>query len=290
MTVSTNGSAEFAPSLRAGTALAFPPLSFAARRRRVTGVVLRDLAALRRSPVRVFEIIFWPVVELVVWGYVTLFLESQKVPFVVSMLLGAVLLWQVLHRASNEVAIGFLEDIWSRNLLNMHVTPVTPPEYMTGLVLFSLTKIAAGITAMALLAYVIYGFGLLTVGIGLVPFMALLMIMGWALAFVAISCVLRFGEGAQVLAWSLVFVFQPLAGVFYPVSVLPQPLQYIAAFVPATHVFEGMRAVLNGGAIPWDRMAFAGVLDVVYVALALWLYAVTLRHARAKGRLSRFGE
>ncbi|GIH24114.1 ABC transporter [Acrocarpospora phusangensis] len=272
------------------TDLAYPPLSLAARRRRIGGVVVRDLAALRRSPIRVFEIVFWPVIELVVWGYVTLFLQAQKVPFIVSMLLGAVLLWQVLHRAANEVAIGFLEDIWSRNLLNVHVTPVTPAEYLTGLVLFSLTKIAASIVIMAVLAYVLYGFGLLTVGIGLVPFMAVLMVMGWALAVVAISCVLRFGEGAQVIAWSLVFVFQPLAGVFYPVSVLPQALQTIAAFVPATHVFEGMRAVLGGGAIPWDRLTAAACLDVAYVAAALWLYGLTLRHARTKGRLSRFGE
>ncbi|WP_170316993.1 ABC transporter permease [Acrocarpospora corrugata] len=277
-------------SVEGAAGLAYPPLSPAARRRRIGGVVARDLAALRRSPIRVFEIVFWPVIELVVWGYVTLFLQAQKVPFIVSALLGAVLLWQVLHRASNEVAIGFLEDIWSRNLLNVQVTPVTPAEYMTGLVLFSLTKIAAGITIMALLAYALYGFGLLTIGIGLVPFMAVLMVMGWSLAIVAISCVLRFGEGAQVIAWSLVFVFQPLAGVFYPVSVLPEALRAISAFVPATHVFEGMRAVLNGGAIPWDRLGAAAVLDVAYVALALWLYGLTLRHARTKGRLSRFGE
>ncbi|MEO3857909.1 ABC transporter permease [Acrocarpospora sp. B8E8] len=284
MTISRDMSVDGAASL------AYPPLSMAARRRRVGGVVVRDLAALRRSPIRVFEIVFWPVIELVVWGYLTLFLQAQKVPFVVSMLLGAILLWQVLHRAANEVAIGFLEEIWSRNLLNVHVTPVTPAEYMTGLVLFSLTKIAAGITFMALLAYTLYGFGLFTIGIGLVPFMAVLMVMGWSLAFVAISCVLRFGEGAQVIAWSLVFVFQPLAGVFYPVSVLPEALQAVAAVIPATHVFEGMRTVLDGGAIPWGSLAAAGLLDVVYVALALWLYGLTLRHARTKGRLSRFGE
>ncbi|MEW9528114.1 ABC transporter permease [Microbispora sp. NPDC049125] len=272
------------------TTLAYPPLSPAARRRRVSGVVRRDLASLRRSPVRMFEIVFWPTIELVVWGYVTLFLQASKVPFVVSTLLGAVLLWQVLHRASNEVAIGFLEDVWSRNLLNMHVTPVTAVEYLTGLVVFSLGKILFGVTVMGVMAYVLYGFGILTVGIGLVPFMALLLVLGWSLAIVAISCVLRFGEGAQVIAWSLVFVFQPLAGVFYPVSVLPPVLRTISSLVPATHVFEGMRAVLTGGPVPWDRLAAAGLLDAVYVGLALALYTVTLRHARMKGRLSRFGE
>ncbi|WP_083958656.1 ABC transporter permease [Herbidospora mongoliensis] len=272
------------------TAIAFEPHSVNARWRRIAGVVYRDLAAMRRSPIRVFEILFWPVIELVVWGYVTLFLQANKVPFIVSMLLGAVLLWQVLHRASNEVSIGFLEDVWSRNLINLHVTPVTPGEYVTGLILFSLIKIAGGLAVMTTLAYVLYGFGLFTIGIGLIPFMAVLLVLGWALALVAISAVLRFGEGAQVIAWSLVFVFQPIAGVFYPVSVLPEVLQWLATAVPATHVFEGMRAVLGGAPIPWDTLALAMGLDVVYVGVALWLYSATLRHARSKGRLSRFGE
>ncbi|GAA4566099.1 ABC transporter permease [Planotetraspora kaengkrachanensis] len=272
------------------TTTAFPPLSAAARRRRIGGVVRRDLAALRRSPVRIFEIVFWPTVELVVWGFVTVYLRAGDVPFIVSTLLGAVLLWQILHRASNEVSMGFLEDIWSRNLLNMHVTPLTAAEYLSGLVVFSLTKVVFSVAVMGTLAYVLYGFGILTVGVALVPFMAVLLVLGWALAIAAISCVLRFGEGAQVIAWSLVFVFQPIAGVFYPVSVLPSGLQVVASFVPATHVFQGMRDVLAGSPIPWDRMAAAAALDVVYVALALALYTVTLRHARAKGRLSRFGE
>jgi ABC-2 type transport system permease protein len=269
---------------------AFPPLSAAARRRRIGGVVRRDLASLRRSPIRIFEIVFWPTVELVVWGFVTVYLQASKVPFIVSALLGAVLLWQILHRASNEVSIGFLEDIWSRNLLNMHVSPLTATEYLSGLVVFSLTKVVFSVAVMGTMAYVLYGFGILTIGVALVPFMAVLLVLGWALAIAAISCVLRFGEGAQVIAWSLVFVFQPITGVFYPVSVLPPGLQVVASFVPATHVFQGMRDVLGGAPIPWDRMAAAAALDVVYVVLALGVYTVTLRHARIRGRLSRFGE
>ncbi len=122
---------------------------------------------------------------------------------------------------------------------------------------------------MTTLAYVLYGFGLFTVGIGLIPFMAVLLVLGWALALVAISAVLRFGEGAQVIAWSLVFVFQPIAGVFYPVSVLPEVLQWIATAVPATHVFEGMRAVLGARPFRGTRSGSRSGLDVVYVGVAL---------------------
>lgn len=270
--------------------LILPPLGMAARRRRVGGVVLRDLAAMRRSPVRFFEIFFWPTVNLVLWGLVSRYLQSNHVPFVVSVLLGAALLWELLNRSSSEVALGFLEDVWSRNLLNVQVTPVSTGEYLTGLVLFAVAKVALAAIVMTVVAYGLYGFGILTMGVGLVPFMVLLLVMGWALAIVSISCVLRFGEGAQVVGWSLVFVFQPFAGVFYPISILPPPVRAVSHAVPASYVFEGMRAVLNGHPLPWADLAWAALLDAVYLASAVWLYSVTLRNARATGRLSRFGE
>ncbi|MEV6030975.1 ABC transporter permease [Nonomuraea sp. NPDC052116] len=272
------------------TTVTLPPLSLAARRTRVMGVVRRDFAALRRSPVRMFEILFWPTIELVLWGFVTLFLQAQRVPFVVAFLLGAVLLWQVLQKASNEISIAFLEDIWSRNLLNVQVSPLSSVEYLAGLVLFSLGKVAFAVAVMAGLALGLYGFGLSSMGVGLVPFMGILLVLGWSLGLVGIAAVLRFGENAQVIAWSLVFVVQPLAGIFYPISVLPEPLRTISWLLPASHVFEGMRTVMGGGAVPWDRLAWAGGLNVVYLAGTVGLFAWALRYARRHGKLSRFGD
>ncbi|MGP3959363.1 ABC transporter permease [Nonomuraea sp. 3N208] len=272
------------------TTLTLPPLSLAARRMRVMGVVRRDFAALRRSSVRVFEILFWPTVELVLWGFMTLFLQAQRVPFVVSFLLGAVLLWQLLQKASNEISIAFLEDIWSRNLLNVQVSPLSSVEYLIGLMLFSLGKVAFAVAVMAALALGLYGFGVTSIGVGLVPFMGVLLVLGWSLGLIGIAAVLRFGENAQVIAWSLVFVVQPIAGIFYPVSVLPAPLQAVSWILPASHVFEGMRTVLAGGALPWDRLAWAAALNVGYLAATLGLFAWALRYARRHGKLSRFGD
>lgn len=270
--------------------LTLPPLSAAARRSRITGVVRRDFAALRRSPIRMFEILFWPTVELLVWGFLTLFLRSHQVPFVVTFLIGAVLLWQVLQKASNEISLAFLEDIWSRNLLNVQVSPLSSVEYLIGLVLFSLGKVVFAVTVMAGLAYALYGFGVTSMGLGLLPFMGVLLMLGWSLGLIGIAAVLRFGENAQVIAWSLVFVVQPLAGIFYPVSVLPAPLQAVSWFLPASHVFEGMRMVLSTGAVPWDRLALAAGLNVVYLAATLALFGWALSYARRHGKLSRFGD
>lgn len=261
----------------------------AARRRRIASVVRRDFFALRRDPPRMVDMAFWPTAELVLWGLVSMYMQQNRVHIAVAMLLGAVLLWQVMHRAQGELAFGFLFDVWSRNLLNVFVSPLSTLEYVGGLVLASVVKVAATIGVMSALAFVFYGFGIFTIGPGLLPFMAVLMVMGWALGVVGIACVIRFGQSAQIVAFILAFVFQPFAAVFYPLSVLPGPAQAIAALVPASHVFEGMRAVLAGDSISWGGLAAAALLDLVYVAVALAFLLYSLRYARLKGKLSRFG-
>jgi ABC-2 type transport system permease protein len=271
-------------------AVTLPPASAAARRRRVLAVVLRDFYVLRRSVPRMLEIVYWPTVELLIWGYLSVFLQARQVPAVVAVLLGGVLLWQVLFRSQSEVSMAFLEDIWSRNLLNVFVAPLTAAEYLTGVVAFGALKLVVNVALMATVALALYGFGLFSLGPGLVPFMALLLLMGWALAIVTIGVILRFGQSAEVIAWAMAFAFQPFAAVFYPVSVLPTAMQWVAKAVPASYVFEGMRAVLGGHGVPWRTLGAAALLDLAYVVGALVFFWRMLAKVRANGGLSRFGE
>jgi ABC-2 type transport system permease protein len=270
--------------------LSFPALSIAARRRRVFGVVYRDFAGLRRNPPRLLETIFWPTSEVIQWGLVSLFLAKYQVPTALAMLLGAVLFWQVIPRSQTDMSVAFLEDVWSRNIVNVFVTPLTTGEYLAGLLIVGLLKVAANTVLMATLAFVLYGFGLLTIGPGLVPFMMVLLVMGWALGTFAIATVIRFGASVQTLAWMLSFFFLPFSAVFYPLAVLPGPVQAIAHAVPASYVFEGMRAVIAGHGVSWSNLGIAVVLDAVYVAAALLYLGWAIRHSRRSGRLSRFSE
>jgi ABC-2 type transport system permease protein len=189
--------------------------------------------------VRLFEMLYWPLLELLIWGYVSIYLQVSKVPAVVAALLGGVLLWQVLARSQGEVSIAFMEDIWSRNLLNVFASPLTTGEYLAGMIGFGFAKLVAATALMGALAFAFYGFGLLSLGPALVPFLFLLLLMGWALGIFAVAVVVRFGHSAEIVAWALAFAFQPFAAVFYPVAILPGPMQAVAAFVPASHVFEG---------------------------------------------------
>jgi len=257
---------------------------------RVSAVVLRDLYNLRHNPPFIVEIVFWPTLELITWGCVSLFLATQNFPAAVAGLLGAVLLWQMTSRPQGDLARCFLEDVWARNLVNLYVSPLSTAEHLAGMVLCGLARVMASTSVLALLAWALYGFGVFALGPALLPYVVTLLAMAWALGVFAIGLVVRFGGSAQAFAWLLAFAVQPFAAVFYPVSVLPGAVQAMAQAVPASYIFEDMRGVLAGAHPSGGRLAMAALLDLVYLSAAMAYLYRGLRHARASGRLSRFNQ
>jgi ABC-2 type transport system permease protein len=264
------------------------PDSIAARLSRISGALLRDLYSLRRHPPRVVEAAFWPTLELLTWGCVSLFLAAHQAPSLMGGLLGAVMLWQMSARPQGELARGFLEDVWAGNTLNVFAAPIATTELLIGLVLSGLLQLLLGVGMLALLAALVFGFHITVLGPALIPYALLGLIFAWSLGIGSIAMVVRFGHSAQTFAWLLAATFQPFSAVFFPVTVLPGPLRTVAHVVPASYIFEDMRAVLAGADPDWANLATAGLLDLGYLAAALVLLAGALRHARVSGRLSRF--
>lgn len=156
--------------------------------------------------------------------------------------------------------------------------------------LTSLVKLAISLSVSIGVAYLAYAFNFFTLGPALIPFLAMLLVFGWSIGVVTTALVLRFGQGAESLAWVVAFAFQPLACVFYPVSVLPGWFQPVALATPAAHVFEGMRAVLKGGGLPWEHLAWAAGLNALYLALGVWFFHATFHLVRERGLLAKVGE
>jgi ABC-2 type transport system permease protein len=259
---------------------------------RIWALAMRHILLYRRSPQRVMEILYWPVLDLLLWGFITVYLAKfqEGLPRFVAFFLGALILWDILFRAQQGVCITFLEEVWSRNLLNLFVSPLRPIEYLASTMLISLLKVTLASLATVLLAYLFYGFNLFVIGISLIPFVLNLIMMGWSIGIFTTAIVLRYGQQAEVLAWGLVFLVQPFSAVFYPVSVLPHFLQVTANYIPAAHVFEGMRAVVAGGDFPFGPLVWAFGLNLIYFLLVIrffyWIFGIV----RRKGLLVRVGE
>lgn len=254
----------------------------------VSALVLRYLFLYTRHPIRFVELIFWPLVDLLVWGFLTIYLQKQAAggfPTTITFLIGGMILWDVLFRSQQGVAISFLEDVWTRNLLNVFVAPVRTAEYVAATCLVGVLRVAVTLLVLAAVGSLAYGFHLTHLGLALLPFLANLMLFGWFLGMVSTALIMRWGQAAESLAWAVPFFIQPLAAVFYPVSVLPGWLQPIAHALPCTPVFEGMRSVLAGHSTPWDAIRHALLLNLIWGALAAWFFAANLRHVRKTGLL-----
>ena len=257
---------------------------------RVGAIVLRIFYLYRGSPQRVFPIFVWVAVDILLWGFLTRYLNSvsrAEVNFV-PMLLGAVLLWDFLTRVMQGVTMAFFEDVWTRNFLNIFATPLRTSEYLAGIILVAVCTSLMSLVAMIVFARLAFGLSFLTYGTALAPFLAVLFLTGIAFGVAATALVLRLGPASEWLIWPIPMMVSPFAGVFYPVAVLPFWMRAIAAALPPSYVFEGMRAVVNGKGAPWDRLALGGGLALAYLILACLLFMAVYRTAIRTGLIARY--
>jgi ABC-2 type transport system permease protein len=260
--------------------------------KRIYAMILRYLYLMRGSWPRVVELAYWPTMQMILWAFINEFLVGQSdwLAQVAGMFIAAVLLWDVLFRGQLGVSLVFFEEMHSRNLGHLFISPLRPGELVTALLVMSCIRTLIGVGAAALLAIVLYQYSVFNLGLPLLTFFFNLLVMGWAIGLLVISLVLRYGLGSESLAWVAIFAVAPISGVYYPIAVLPDWLQPLAWLVPSSHVFEGMRAVLIDGAFRFDLFFIASALNLLYLLLGLMVFLRTFAYARRNGLLVNMGE
>lgn len=261
--------------------------------RRVWGLMYRHLCLYRRSWPRLLELAYWPTLELLIWGFTAQFVIHVQTGTGVKTagaLIGGVLLWEVALRAQMGVTISFLEEIWSRNLGHIFVSPLRPRELVFALLGVSILRTLAGLAPAALIAFMLYAFNVFAFGPALILFTINLFLMGWWLSLGVISLLFRYGASAEALAWTLAFGLTPIACVFYPSSVLPPWLRPLAEALPAAHIFAGMRSALYRGQADFGQLAIAFALNAAWMVAAAIVFAAQFRAARRSGALVSIGE
>lgn len=260
--------------------------------RRVGAMVRRYWYLIRGSWPRIAELAYWPTIQMILWGLISQFFTSHShwLADAAGVLIAGVLLWDILFRGQIGFSVCFLEELWSRNLGHLFVSPLRPWELVAALMTMSLLRTALGAGIAAIIAVLLYSFSLFDLGLPLVAFFTALMLMGWGMGMVIVAMVLRHGLGAESLAWVALFAFAPISCVYYPVATLPEAVQWLAWSTPAAYVFEGMRAVMVDDVFRWDLLAGALALDAVYVAIGAAVFARAFAAARRDGRLLQTGE
>ena len=260
--------------------------------RRIGAVMLRHWYLIAGSWPRFLDLAYWPTVQMILWGFIQTFLIQQSSFFAqaAGLLLAAVMLWDVLFRGQIGLAISFFEEVYSRNLGHLLATPLTIGEYMVALMSVSLMRTTVGLFPATILAIWFFGFSVYSLGIALAAFFLSLIAFGWSIGLFVSGLVLRYGLGAEGFAWAFIFALAPLCGVYYPISILPSWVQVLSALLPASHIFEGMRAILVDESVRPDLLLYAALLNVVWLAGGIAGFLIFHRQARERGMLLQIGE
>jgi ABC-2 type transport system permease protein len=259
---------------------------------RVGAMVTRYVYLLRSSWSRVLDLIYWPAVQLFVWGLLQHYIAQNSGFFARAggVFIGSVLMWDILFRGQLGFSVSFLEEMWSRNLANLMISPLRPIEFVAALMVMSVVRLAIGMVPVTILAIVFFDFNVYGLGLALAAFFLNLILTSWSVGIVVSGVVMRNGMGAETLAWTVMFLLMPLTCVYYPVSVLPDWLQWVAWMLPPTYVFEGMRALVMEQTFRADLMIEAFTLNIGYFAIAVFVFLQLLKSARRIGSLLQSGE
>jgi ABC-2 type transport system permease protein len=260
--------------------------------RRIFALVLRQLYLIRQSPPRLITYIFWPTIFMLVWGYFNKFLFSQlpNAGFVLSSLLGANLLLCITERSNINLMMAFLEDVWSRNVGNVLISPIRTGELITSLILNAVVAMIIGVGAAFFIAYLLFDYSIFILGAAAMGFFVNLLLTGWAIGITMIAIIFRFGTSGEYFGWMVAFLITPFVCAYYPVTVLPPFAQYIAYMLPPTYVFEALRELLAKGEFSWPLFYKGLGLNAVWFTASLSYFIHAMNTARVKGGLLAMSE
>lgn len=251
---------------------------------RVYAVILRQYFLSIHQMDRLFGVFFYPTISLVLWGFISKYVQQIQSNYLAALLLGGIMLWIVFESIDTDIGLSFMWDVWEGNIVNSFASPLTLLEYMFGTLLVGLVKIMMTMVIIGLTAVIFYNFNITVLGFGLALFWINLILFGWAFGIFKLSLILRFGSRLGPLTWSLPFLLMPFAAVYYPVSVLPGIFQKIAWFVPISHVFEGMRYTLATGKFDFAKFYTAMGLNIIFlfssVVLLVWVFGVVRKNGQ----------
>lgn len=256
---------------------------------RINALLLKYYYITKNRLDRLFDLFYWPLLDIFLWGFATVYIQSLSDSAILAFFLGGVILWMFVWRATQDLAVFILEDFWSRNLYNLFSSPVTSTEIIISNIIFGVLRAFVSFILMVVLAFLLYSFNILTLGfVGLALYISALMLFGWAIGIFVSGLIVRFGQRIQVFAWSVPWVMQPFSCIFYPLASLPNWAQVIAKLLPTTYIFEGMRFTLATGSVNYGFVGKAFIISFILLIITSWFFKRSLKAAKKSGLLSRY--
>lgn len=258
--------------------------------KRIYAIFLRQLYLIKSNPTRIASMFMWVIIDVIQWGFITRFLSQsgQAVFGFVSAVLGAVILWEFMARMQNGVMMGFMEDVWTSNFINLFASPLNIAEYLAGLVCNGIFLSVMGSVLMVLMAALFFGYNIFKIGILLLPALLILFIFAMAMGIFITAVIFKLGPSAEWLAWPIPLLLGIFSGVYYPISTMPVFLQWFAKIIPASYVFESIRYILDTGIFLGQNILIGLGLSLVYLATTYWFFTKVYKANIKSGRIAKF--
>jgi len=259
---------------------------------RIYALYLRHFYLIKSSLPRWLDLIYWPTIQIVLWGFISKFftMHSDFYNHTVGIILSAAILYDFLFRSSISFNMLFLEEIWSRNFTNLFIAPLKVSEIITALTATALIRTLIGIVPAILLASPFFGVSLLNLGPPLILLLLSLYAFGITLGLLVVSGLLRYGPAFENVAWSSLFLLAPIGCIYYPLSILPDWLQLLAKALPLVYIFEEVRSILLNNVVNYNNIMTALMLNLIYFSISIFVFNSAFHEARKKGTLINVGE
>ena len=259
---------------------------------RIYGLFLRHFYLITRSFPRILDLIYWPTIQITLWGFISIFFETYTTYYnnTVGIILTCAILYDFLFRTSIGFNMLFLEEIWSRNFTNLFISPLKISEIIVSLISTALIRALIGLVPAILLTSPLFGISVFNLGINLFFLFLSLYIFGITLGILVSAGLLRYGPSFENIAWSTMFLIAPFGCVYYPLEILPEIFQKIAFALPLVYIFEEARRILLENTIEPFNLIAALSLNFVYLFSSISLFYYCFDQARKRGTLINIGE
>jgi ABC-2 type transport system permease protein len=257
------------------------------------GVVERNLYLTKRYLLWDLAFLVWTIANTLTIVFISRGVgvsPAEQNELATSLLVGGVI-WAYLGIIFEIVTETVAWERWEGTIEYTFMAPVSRPTHLIGMGVYS---VLYGLVRASAVFVAVVAFIGLHVSNANYPA---------AISLLAIASVSFIGVGMMTAVLPLVspekgtqlgFVAQGLmlvvSGVYYPVSVLPEWMQWISKISPATYALRGCRAsILDGAGLAWGDVWPLLVIGVFSIPIGLLVFRAGERYAKQNGKLKRSG-
>ena len=219
-------------------------------------------------------------------------LEIDTQSYVLYLLVGS-FIWTYLSSLFSIVSWSITWERWEGTIEYTFMAPVRRIIQLFGNSIFAIIYGLIRMVAVFVLASLVFNISLANVNFvsaGVILIMASISFIGFGMIAAILPLISpEFGDKTVIMIEAVIMT---VSGIFYPITVLPVFVQYIAKAVPATYALEGIRqAVINGTSLSslWPFIWPLLILGAVFIPLGDFVFRLAERHAKKTGKLKRDG-